>query len=796
MRYSNHLVRPTLNTIKSKTKHWVEALLIMATLVTGIKMVDQYNESRFHEAQFQTATLLLRNVSELIIAAFLVGSRDTEHYDRQAQLMLLSENVFNRMQTDEKLDSSWSEFKQTVNHFVQLSSMLKTSYRFAASAESLFVSANPQLARHGEHLLAALVEFQMLGTDKVRQDILDYMDEHNVILSQLDALGMQWSMLNRHINFILRTSNKVNALTNEIQRQAISQQLYDVIEEHNNALMLANRQFDFYAVLLVSELFLLFITLLLRQREELIVKSKQAQAAAQAKSMFLSNMSHEIRTPLNGIIGLADLCLRTDLTKNQRDYLEKLLFSGQSLLTIINDILDFSKMESNKLDIVSGDFEVEKLFSHVKGIMAKSASDKGLELVFDVKPDVPQVLHGDSIRIGQILLNLTSNACKFTESGHIIVSLQRKNDKIRGRNLYRFSVKDTGIGLSEEQQARLFQRFTQADSSTTRKYGGTGLGLSISKLLTELMGGKIGVKSKLDHGTCFTFELPLAKAKMNQTLSVGEQLIGKSVLLVEDHPITMKVTAEMFELMGMRVTCAHNVQEGYRFSKESMFDYALVDWQLPQQDGLLLLTKWHDSAGNKPNQVFIFTAFDSETLRDRLTDLPPIPVLSKPVLFHELYDKLTQTRTHNAEKEEKVIPLAVTPELSTTQNESEGHAHAFSVLLVEDNDINRMVATEMLGELPINIEIADNGKIAIEKLKERSFSLVLMDIQMPVMDGIETTKLLRETHSQDSLPIVALTANVLKEEVEYYHKIGMNAHLGKPFVREELHEIVNKFCAL
>ena len=395
------------------------------TIIVGIKMVDQLQLSKHHEVQFQTSSLLLQNVSDLTVAAFLVGSRTTEHYDRQAQLMLMSENVFNQIQSNEELDLSWRTFKQKVNHFVQLSSMLKTSFRFVASSESIFTTSDSELAHHGEHLLASLVEYQMIGSEGVSQHIQGYMEEHEAVLSQLDDLGMQWPMLKRHIEFILRTSNKVNALTNQIQQQTISQQLSALSDMHNKALISANRWFDVNGVLLVSALFLLFITMLFRQREELIVKSNEAQAAAQAKSMFLSNMSHEIRTPLNGIIGLADLCLRTDLTKNQREYMEKLLFSGQSLLTIINDILDVSKMESNKLDIVKVDFEVDKLFGNIKSMMANSAAEKGLELIFDVSADIPKVLHGDSIRIGQILLNLTSNACKFTEKGHVLISLKR-----------------------------------------------------------------------------------------------------------------------------------------------------------------------------------------------------------------------------------------------------------------------------------------------------------------------------------------------------------------------------------
>lgn len=775
-------------------KYWIEFALIVSITITGIQMVDQYHRFNYHDKQYNASTDMQQTVSDLLIATFLISSRVTEHYDRQAQLMLVSENTFSKLEHNPEFTKTWVDFKQQVNHYVQISTMLKTSYRFVATAESLFTVAEPDLARHGAHLLASLVEYQTFNNQETKSQILSYMQEHALSLQSLDNYGMQWGMLNQHIKFILDNSPTLISLTTEIQQQQIANQLQGIVETHKDALVGANRLFNMFAIMLLSVLFLLLITILIRQRSALIAKSAQAQAAAEAKSMFLSNMSHEIRTPLNGIIGLADLCLRTDLTVTQRNYLDKLLFSGRSLLTIINDILDFSKMESNKLDIVKVDFEVEALFSNVKSIVAKTASEKNLELIFQLEKTIPKFLHGDNIRIGQILLNLTSNALKFTESGHVIISLKKLPEKgsssteESAETLYRFSVEDSGIGLTKEHQQRLFQRFTQADSSTTRKYGGTGLGLSISKLLTELMNGKIGVTSEIKKGTTFHFDLPLDDAEEKGEISLGKALTNKSVLILEDHPITMRITKDMCEYMGMKVVGVTTVKDAYRQSQEHKFDYAMVDWQLPVQDGLLLLKKWDAEKINVPDHVFIFTAFDSEVLREKLEGLKQYPVINKPLLMQELYERLSK-----GEMTDEKTPKKMESKAST------GHQGATDgtvprILLVEDNDINRVVATEILAELDLKVDIAHNGVEALDKIVRDKYKLILMDIQMPVMDGVEATKKLRQNFDAESLPIVALTANVMKEEIENYHAIGMNDHLGKPFVRDELLGMINKFC--
>lgn len=767
--------------------YWPEILVVALVNLLGVVAVDHYHQRERHNTEQVLAIELQNTVSELTVATLLLEYSNTTHYDQQAQLKLKAETTWRKLGETQLAAEQWQEFMRAISHFVQLATMLKTSKRFVATAEGIYSDSSGTMQRTGEHLVAMTSRYQVFLDANERAEILAYIDANEAILTEITFAGMQWSMLKKHVAFILENAPIVNRLISEIQNLPLPATLVTLTQQKSQQVLQSDRLFALSLLGLVSAAFSLLLLVMYRQAQALKIKSVQAEAAAEAKTQFLANMSHEIRTPLNGIIGLADLCLRTDLSDSQRGYMEKLLFSGKSLLTIINDILDFSKIESKKLDIDNVDFEMEALFGNIKSMIAKSAADKHIELIFDVSSDIPQKLNGDPIRIGQILLNLTSNAIKFTEKGHVVITLRRRADE-SAQWLYEFSVEDTGIGLTPEQSDKLFGRFTQADSSTTRKYGGTGLGLAICKLLCELMGGEISVRSRLGEGSVFKVALPLNRAEdTNEDTQVEEMglLRGKSLLILEDHPVTMEITTRMAQILGMSVAQATSVKEAVTLAEQRAFDIALVDWQLPEMDGVLLLKKW-EHTGKHPARIFIFTAFDSHLLRDKLKGLQPYPVINKPLLLAQLYQALTAAPQEQlaAKATSTVAPLQLAKSPSQTVR----------ILLVEDNEINQMVAKEMMRDMGVTVDVAGNGQEALEQISKEVYQLVLMDIQMPVMDGIEATRKLRETWSMADLPVIALTANVMKDEVQGYLDIGMNDHLGKPFGRKELETMVAKYC--
>lgn len=763
--------------------YWPELLAFFVLTILGISTVDAWRARQSAEVNYQVSQDFQYLVSELTVATLLVDYTTTENYDKQAQLLLSAEDTWRLIDDKNTIEEQWKEYNYNIAHFVQLASMLKTSRRFIGDAEVHFNDNLAAFGGAGEHVIALMLSFETRLNEHIAQDVRDYISANEPKLQQISDVGMQWHMLKRHIEFILDNAVKVSQLVGTVQALPLPATLQTHTKVKSAIWSESSQHLYLMVTLVIANLFFILVCVFVRQAQDLKHSSLKAFAAAEAKSQFLANMSHEIRTPLNGIIGLADLCLRTSLDTVQKGYIEKLLFSGKSLLTIINDILDFSKIESKKLDIVPVDFDVEMLLSNVKTMIAKQASEKGLELIFIVESDVPAKLHGDNIRIGQVLLNLVSNATKFTEAGHVIIRLRR--DKTGSEtSVYRFSVEDTGIGLSPKQCQKLFSRFTQADSSTTRKFGGTGLGLSISKLLTELMHGEIGVESELNKGSQFYFCLPLADAKYADSKTVefpDQRLIGKSLLILEDHPVTMEITTIMANHMGLLVTQAFTVKDAARASSQQHFDYALVDWHLPNQNGGLLLKKW-EHTGEHPTHIIIFTAFDSAVFRSELNGLNEYKVINKPILLHQLHDAfLNEVGGEEFESQEQQI-------VQPTEN-----AKSFKVLLVEDNAINQVVAGEMLKDMQLEVDIAENGLIALNMVESNDYDLIFMDIQMPEMDGMQATLKIREDYNSTELPIIALTANVLKDETEKYLEVGMNDHLGKPFERIALSTIVQKY---
>ena len=593
---------------------------------------------------------------------------------------------------------------------------------------------------------------------------------------------------------VILYKNRVNYIYSELR---------DYILRINNGVLLVlekqrSETFALKELILVSvilnSLGVILTLFLLQSRRKLfndLEKNKEiAISNSKAKSEFLSNMSHEIRTPMNTIIGLSYLALKTSLTPSQRDYLKRIQTSSQHLLGVINDILDVSKIEAGKMTVEEIPFELEKVLDNVANLTAEKASNKGLELIFDTDKSVPNFLIGDPLRLGQILINYANNAVKFTDKGEITISIRVKEQTEQTVLLY-FAVSDTGIGITDEQKTKIFKNFQQADSSITRRFGGSGLGLVISKNLAEMMHGEVGVESVYGKGSTFWFTAMVRIGTDTAKKLTCQNLQGRRVLIVDDNEHARAVMLDMLLRLSFVVTAVPNgveaLKEIARGARERVFyDLIFLDWQMPELDGIETAKRIIAMGLIPKPHLVIITAYGREEVIREAEAEGIEDVLIKPVSASILFD--TAMHLLGSRSQEKAVPSEErgTPKINLTGSK---------VLLVDDNEDNQQVGIEILKSVGCIITTASNGDEAIRKILGAVFDAVLMDIQMPIKDGLAATREIRKIPGYEHLPIIAMTANATIEDRDRCFAAGMNDYVSKPIDPEVLFSTIQKYYA-
>ncbi|TMP43155.1 hypothetical protein CWB96_03365 [Pseudoalteromonas citrea] len=738
-------------------EYLLEITILLFVCYFSITTIDNIVTQNKNYAQRELYTELEPAVNALIIETLLVSHDTVTYFDKQATRQLTVDKLMLSPHIDAQIDHSWQQLSHTISQYLQIVSVLKTSRKLIAQAQR---DSNATASNNSQEsaLFSKLLSFYSSPDNQNKVDIEQYLYKNPTLFGTLYTDERKRQQLKKHIIFLITNQHVVDEAIMKLTQQELVQQI--TIQKS-----IVNQSLDdknliiIYFIIIIALLFMLLLSVVFRKINNLLrYRSAQAEQASIAKSQFLSNMSHEIRTPMNGILGLSEICLKETQFSKVKSHLRMLDYSTKNLLRIINDILDYSKIEENKLDIELRDFDLSDIVNHLKATLSKSANDKGLDLLFCINDKGYQHFKGDEGRINQVLLNLLNNAIKFTETGFIKLDI-RVVPSEHGHTFITFSIIDTGIGITPAQQNKLFTRFTQAQMSTSRKFGGTGLGLAISKQLAALMGGDINMRSKPAVGSVFQFRVPLAHADH----SPSRVYENKVCVLFYPELAVRKALQKQLTYWCYDVKIAHSLEQFHALIEQLTPADAFIQANLlPQTDSLHL---------SHATQVYRIANGDTQRLNDTVN------TLNLPILYTDLQPDTAQPVTPEQPKETPVSTLF-------SKN---------NILLVEDNPINQVVSKRLLEQFDINPQVASNGQQAVDMIRAQHFDLVLMDIQMPIMDGITATKEVRQHITGKQLPIIALTANVMESDITTYLEIGMNAHLAKPIDTQALLQILNHY---
>lgn len=791
--------------MEGRMKLLYASLIFVTSVATGFHIYS-HESSDWHRKQIEKLLALERNIAELTTQIVLIRSASFSYKTSYTKSL----EDFSYGVGEYLLDASDSIFYDEVLQYKQVSSSLQALSEDFAGYLSLidelthatlqihnlnrqYLKKNYELSIHAAEIAGLMLVYQFEHQMTTKRDI----DKKITVLKGIadEPKFKSWQRsLQVFLGYARFISDNVSLADRFLKRLVANKSfeyLTDMITHHENEIYRNQHREVLTFMVFFLAIFISIVTIIYAKNKGLKKQTELAQRATQAKSDFLANMSHEIRTPMNAIVGFMDLALPLAINTKQRDFLERIKTASDALLVLINDILDFSKIEAGKLEIEHTNFDLNERLDLLCSMFADVSLTKDVEMVVHNATHLNKWLRGDPLRLSQILINLTSNAVKFTEKGQILVLV--KSLRFEGENSQtawlQFEVRDTGIGISEDHQPFLFEAFNQGDNSTTRNYGGTGLGLTICKQLTELMGGEIKVESQLGKGSTFIVRLPfeLVKPPCDTAFYHMVGLVkGCRALIVDDDPHFAEAVVDMLQYFGVHSEYCSSGQEALDklIHTHTSIDVLLVDWWMPEMNGLDFVNVLKQALPELKKPVIMMSAHEQIKVMGKKLQGLTCSYLPKPFSSLALLKAFIQA-----------LRLDHLLELPRRDQDNYDGLYGKRILLVEDNKVNQLLASKLLRNVGMVTDIANNGEEAVSKVKQQLYDAVLMDVHMPIMDGYQATELIRESFSEEALPIIAMTANVMKGDKEKCLAMGMNDYLTKPIQKEILYKSLSKWMS-